>query len=86
MSKDRVECVEVYIINDDSVEPDEEYFIIKLERSANLDSRITLENTQADIIITDIDSKCVLILNATILLLFFLRDKVWFDTHILYGV
>ena len=53
--------MEVEIIDDDTVEPDEEYLIIKLERSANLDSRITLENTRADIIITDIDSKCVLI-------------------------
>ena len=60
MSGDATECLEVEILNDDIVELDEEYFIIKLERTVNLDPRITLETTQANITITDIDSKCLM--------------------------
>ena len=48
-------CVDVYIEDDDIVEPLEEYFLVRLERTHGLDYRILLEDTIENITIRDND-------------------------------
>ena len=48
-------CTEVTIIDDETVELLEETFTVRLERTAGLDYRISLEDTPATITITDDD-------------------------------
>ena len=48
-------CVDVIIIDDETVEPLEEYFLVRLERPPGLDYRIQLEDTVENITIRDND-------------------------------
>ena len=48
-------CVDVIIIDDKTVEPLEEYFFVRLERTSGLDYRIQLEDTVENITIIDDD-------------------------------
>ena len=51
-------CIDVYIEDDETVEPLEEYFLVRLERTPGLDYRIILEGTVENITIIDTDGIC----------------------------
>ena len=55
MPGDTVQCVEVNITDDTTLEPLEEYFIIQLECGPNLDFRIQINDTIANVTIFDDD-------------------------------
>ena len=48
-------CVDVIIIDDETVEPLEEYFLVRLGRTSGLDYRIQLEDTVENFTIIDND-------------------------------